>query len=70
VSTLFLVIQCRGELQHKMDGNIRIITLKECRALVQQFYECKDSMVSAKVLASATTESKHTVSSHLQVIKM
>ena len=53
-----------------MDGNIRIITLKECRALVQQFYECKDSMVSAKVLASATTESKHTVSSHLQVIKM
>jgi len=32
----------RGELQHKMDGNIRAISLKECRALMQQFDESKE----------------------------
>jgi hypothetical protein len=30
-----------------MDGNIREISLKECRSLVQQFYDSKEVLASA-----------------------
>lgn len=40
--SLLICAMCRGELQQKMDGNIRAISLKECRALMQQFDSSKE----------------------------
>jgi hypothetical protein len=55
-------------LQQKLDGNIREISLKECRALIQQFYDSKEHQVSAKVVANATADKKRTAASlQLQV---